>query len=587
MNTEMLGKTAVEMSIAKCDLLESHINSNDKEPSWDGYVYIQVKEDKKEGVKRVPVQVKGKACDDIDKEEITYPVSLIDLDNFKRNGGVVYFVVYRHSDREQQKVYFASLPPFKVEQYLSEAKGKTTLSISLCVFPDSPDGKLAVFTTTYDQSQKQISFVNKELPTEEDLERQGRLDHLIFEAIPRDMKLRPFPDALFNSDIYMYAVTHEGSVPIPIKSMPQIDTWMTTENRIFSVGQKEYYNSHERVDTSNGIILRFWDGISFVLSRKQLSHASIRFEPKPGLRSRIHALEFQMDMAEHKELRTGDNTMNFSLNEGAIEKVQAQKGLLAFYHKIQSVLDILGVTDDMDVSNLSETDVGFLSMLFAAFLDKRAVRGIRQRLAPASTFNISNLSIIVAADYSAEEEGYVFSNLFDKDEDLYYLDRDGNKRDVSKYCQFNREMYQSLSNIDYDAILRSLKRVKNYEMANLALLEMIAAYDKKLNDRAFNATKELALWLKEDAPNDELELEIRLLNLLQVTKRERELNEEEVGSLYRIVESGNNREDILVGCYLLLNQQQAAELHFAKMDEILQEQFKQYPIYRFGKIRST
>ena len=40
MNIEKLATSAVEKSIAKTERLDSFINSGDKEPAWDGNIYI-------------------------------------------------------------------------------------------------------------------------------------------------------------------------------------------------------------------------------------------------------------------------------------------------------------------------------------------------------------------------------------------------------------------------------------------------------------------------------------------------------------------------------------------------------------------
>ena len=40
MEIEKLATSAVQMSIAKTDKLSSYINSGDKEPCWDGNIYI-------------------------------------------------------------------------------------------------------------------------------------------------------------------------------------------------------------------------------------------------------------------------------------------------------------------------------------------------------------------------------------------------------------------------------------------------------------------------------------------------------------------------------------------------------------------
>ena len=46
-------------------------------------------------------------------------------------------------------------------------------------------------------------------------------------------------------------------------------------------------------------------------------------------------------------------------------------------------------------------------------------------------------------------------------------------------------------------------------------------------------------------------------------------------------QTSTTREDILVGAYLLLGQQRAAEIHFSRLTPELQNSFKSYPIYRF------
>jgi len=74
---ETLSVNAVKNSIVASDFLDQFITDNDKEPSWDGFVYIYgSKSKKKSNLKgRMPVQVKGKECNDHSKLEITYSMS--------------------------------------------------------------------------------------------------------------------------------------------------------------------------------------------------------------------------------------------------------------------------------------------------------------------------------------------------------------------------------------------------------------------------------------------------------------------------------------------------------------------------------
>ncbi len=85
------------------------------------------------------------------------------------------------------------------------------------------------------------------------------------------------------------------------------------------------------------------------------------------------------------------------------------------------------------------------------------------------------------------------------------------------------------------------------------------------------------------ASEDELPYDIRILNKLQVIKRQRTLDDKEKQELFHIIESSNSKEEILIGAYLLLDQQNMAKFHFEKLDKQFQKEFKKYPIYHFWK----
>ena len=58
---------------------------------------------------------------------------------------------------------------------------------------------------------------------------------------------------------------------------------------------------------------------------------------------------------------------------------------------------------------------------------------------------------------------------------------------------------------------------------------------------------------------------------------------DEIKALYEMTENKNTTEECLVGAYLLLEQQPAAEIHFKKLSEKEQKCFKEYPIYYYWK----
>ena len=114
------------------------------------------------------------------------------------------------------------------------------------------------------------------------------------------------------------------------------------------------------------------------------------------------------------------------------------------------------------------------------------------------------------------------------------------------------------------------------------MLRLLSAYDQSGNKEILKAAHGFAEWVYT-APEEELPREIRILNLLQTVKRMRDLNKDEIRTLYSIVSSKNVPDLILVGAYLLLGEQVPAEIYFAKMGTEEQTEFTQFPIYHFWK----
>ena len=70
MDWEKIATSAIVNEISKTDTLSGFISEGDKEPCWDGNIYIHEDSRKtKKNLKRVPTQIKGKAVK-IDKTEV-------------------------------------------------------------------------------------------------------------------------------------------------------------------------------------------------------------------------------------------------------------------------------------------------------------------------------------------------------------------------------------------------------------------------------------------------------------------------------------------------------------------------------------
>ena len=107
-NTEWVERTAVnklESALLTTGLVGPTIPTGDKAPSWDGEISLyrsQASFPKRELVGRIPVQVKGTYVRRF-QEKADYQVEVVDLRNFFRDGGAIFFVVQIITD-EQYKI---------------------------------------------------------------------------------------------------------------------------------------------------------------------------------------------------------------------------------------------------------------------------------------------------------------------------------------------------------------------------------------------------------------------------------------------------------------------------------------------------
>ena len=63
MDLEKIATSAIVMEISKTNILSSFINDGDKEPCWDGNIYIHENaKHTKKNIKRIPTQDKRKSC---------------------------------------------------------------------------------------------------------------------------------------------------------------------------------------------------------------------------------------------------------------------------------------------------------------------------------------------------------------------------------------------------------------------------------------------------------------------------------------------------------------------------------------------
>ena len=587
---ETLSVNAVKNSIVTSEFLDQYIADNDKEPSWDGFVYIYGdKSKKKSNLKgRMPVQVKGTECDDHSKETISFSMTTVDLMNYLYDGGCVLFVVYLGNCGITNKIYYAELTPVKLRQLLEEAKEQNNKTVHLKEFPSDNNKKATIFLNCLQNCQKQASFKEGKLLSLEELEEQGVLENIV---IPVSAVGITDPQmALVKNEVYLYAKIKGSSIPQPVDFIPQDVQTEQIIDALVTIDDKVFYTNYRIIKSAKEIIVCYGNSLTI---RFYENNQACKMNYKNSDRIRVLAkdLDFMLAYLNKGYFKVNDIRIPFDYDgmDSSNFDTEEEREHLDFAKDVVRVLNMLGCSEDIDIKDMGDEDWRNLHRLVIAFLEKKPVKGLKEDLPPVVCINVGKLKFAICLKKCEEKGTYEMYDFFKTDLSVAFEDRNivGKMLPISQFSILHEKDFLTLSNINFDVLLHSFQKVEHhyetFNRANWFLLDLLNAYDKAKGTRKekiLKACKDFSEWISE-APEDELDYQIKTLNKLQTIKRWRDFNIDEISVLYAMVESKDTREDCVVGAYLLLGIPQAAEIHFVKLSEEEQKNFKEYPIYHF------
>lgn len=585
---ETLSVNAVRDSIVLSPLLDQFIPDDDKEPSWDGHVYIyndiSKRKDRLEG--RMPVQVKGKVFDDLSKDEITYSMSTADLRNYLNDGGAVLFVVYLSNGGASKKIYYSELAPLKLRFLLESAGSQATKVVRLKAFPNDPNSKATIFLNCLQNCQKQASFKGGKIYTVEELQKMGVLEGL---TIPLAGVAGGNPNTVFfNCDNYLYAKLKGASALQPLGI---ISKGVTEEKRSVpvSVDGKQYYSNYTLISDSKTNTFKFGDSLTIKLEKDD-SSGTINYHSSRSLRNSAVDIEFFFDAIAKQQIELNGQKLPFDLQLDKLHgfDVDAEKGKLLFAQRSVQALEALGFKGDIDMAELADEDYRNLSRLAIAFVDNRPVCGLNPDIPPVAYMAIGKIKLILTFTKDENTIGqYQLADFFKSSIYVGYDNAAGEKEPTSKFSILQADDLLGIGNFQPEYLLPSFQAFSgsvNFYRANLFMLELIAAYDRSGGERKemLNTAGEFDQWLQKES-GTALDKGVVQINHYQIIKRKRPLNVDEQAELWGILEDSDYSDVIKVAAYLLLDQQIPAERLLGKLPAEKQDAIKQYPIYHFWK----
>ena len=593
MELEKLATSAVTSEIGKTDILSSFINSGDKEPCWDGNIYIHEDNRKtKKNLKKVATQVKGKAVTPKQvKRTITYPIDHDDLHAYMMNGGTMFFVVYLDKDSgDTLQIYYTDLPPVKIKDLFKNKKKK--YSVKFRKFPPEKLRKTELFLNFYEDALKQASFAGKDLPSIEDLERQGILEGLSFgyTGLGKNDQYA-FPKKLDGNPMTIYANIKGGTIPIPVEYCECVThVVMQRENILpISVNGITFYSNSQTIVTAESIELQI--GSSVRLHTKNTGDLndptplSLTMDLKGGLREQITALDFISAMFEHGSFNIGDVKIPTKFPSEKLQqiKVHNYQEKLRQYKQAQAVLDSMNVKKDLDISKCTEEDIRKLNLLIGTIGDHLPVRGEPDGWNKVQVITIANLTLAVIY-IKRQAGGYFVFDYFGNHFDVACMSDGTTPVAVSQFYLLTAKDYLTFDNLNLSTVVDDFKRIPASEQhigdCNNSVLELLKAYDKKPSADMLDAALQITEWLAQYP--EHITKDVVTLNRLQILLRSRPLTFEEKSELFAIVAKS---EDAFtkIGALLLLDEQEEAKAIFTSLTEAQFSRFKEFPIYKFYK----
>ncbi len=568
-------------------IVATYIANNDKEPFFDGHLYLYAngKRDNNHYTGRVAAQVKGKNLGEFKDGVFSYPIEMTDLKAYLHEG-IAYFVV--QEVKRKKRLYYKLLSPVELRTIIKKKGNQGSYSVRMKRATDRDVKKIELELLQFERDcKKQISFADSAPIDFPDLQKQG-IHSFSMDVAVRDKK-ESFLVAVTKEPVFLYA-NYENDVKVPLGIGRASISLLRDVEEPVKVGGIVYYDRYKSKMEGGMLTVSVGECFKITLDPTgKKKQATLNMGRRATmLKDVIKEAEFILALQKHKGITVGTLTLpipfpdNHELTEGLAENLKA-------WHKLDDVLTRISCNKDINMSLVKKKDEVTIDIVID-MVGNGNHRSLKDVTLGINNIRLANLNLWFLIN--KDEEGkYVIKNFFDKSIGCQasYEYPDG-KQEESLYSWFDREKLLSCDNFPYDDVIPSYEMLKDknshiYERANFLLLEMIAAYDETEDEGKkqvmYDAVMKIGRWLEEHDDGNKI---IHQLNRFQLLKRRPGLSDEDKRELKNLKLEYAADEHISYAVALLLEDKETYEYYWNKMDAEMQESYRErMPIYRFHK----
>lgn len=580
---EEIAVAAINMEVLRSDYLANDIPVNDKTPSWDGeiWVYDNPRKTKDKLFGKVPVQVKGKKVLKISKEA-KYPIKKVDLENYYKNGGVLFFLVEIQSI-DQTQIFYLDLLPIDLKEILANLDSKKSVTKTFKKLGPESRGLEFICRNFILHSRKQGSSVL--------IDKDFDYDYIklkIFTPSQED-----FQNQLLEYGTYAYGHIEKLDLDIPLYKIQLLEIEEDTELWV-GIKDEKRYTDIVRVIKKQIISLKFGQSFEVILPKDFYNDEGskepfkINFKEKGSIQDRIKDAKFMLEIISNKSINISGSIIE--LNRISDEsKIQ---GLSRHINKLEEILETfnrLNINFNEDLEILTERDWNTINALVQIILHKNYGPIKPNKKDPFLRFRFANINIILFATTVMGEK--MVYNLFNFEalknhlKSHAILEDNSQSEEISPFLMINPTYLLELKNFDHCVVESSFKSIEyksdlSATPANNYMLQILNYYDNHIHrSELLTLTFNIFDYLEKLYPDNIT----YFINKMQVVKRMRKFSDQEKEELIERKLQYGHMPEIMCAFFILLNSKIEFEVYFKKLPKNIQEKFYTFPIYNLTK----
>ena len=571
MDIEEIAVLAVRNEIVKySDTLVAYIDTKEKTPMWDGYIYVYKQNSKyksnKEFEGKIGVQVKGKIVQKLSKGNSKYSIKVDYLKAYQKDRkGILLFVV-EIIDYANTKLYYANLLPVDLNEILNRVKEEQEyVTIDIKPINEKSSSSLKMICLNFlKNANEQMNIPIKNI---------NEIQEIKEIKIPIVGEEKYFEDYLFNNYIYSYAIDKETNTKIALPKLQELQKFSTNKVSVV-VNGRQYYNNMTFVKNKTEEYVLYGKSTKIFLNQNKVT-----FKIKGNVYERIHDTEFIIDLVENKALTIDNKYIDLKVNvKSSEEKIYIGniKKDLERLEKIKNLFEKFNILFDIDLDNLSDTDWKNLDMLIYINDGNRI-----EKITESKLYNIEiahyKIAFIAIIDENNRTNIYNYFSDLSSIMRVFYYDENKKEVPISVYINMKMTTLLEYSNINFDVIKETFNSLdsneETLERCNLWMLEVLKAYDQSKENMVLDLAKYINERIMEHRNNN-----VDIINKMQILKRLRDLNVDEKETLYCLREED---KDMMIQCAIaiLLENKSDFERYFSKLNNEEKDNFRNFPIF--------